>query len=75
MPIDIRRADNSDASWLSDCSRAAYAVYIPALGREPVPMTIDYKNAINEYEVWIAESSNERIGLLILENHTDHMVI
>ena len=75
MTIGIRRADNSDASWLSDCTRAAYAVYIPVLGREPVPMTIDYKNAIDEYEVWIAESSKERAGLLMLENHTNHMVI
>ena len=75
MQIDNRRADNSDASWLSDCTKAAYAVYIPELGREPVPMTIDYKNAINEYEIWVAESSNERVGLIMLENHTGHTVI
>ena len=75
MPLDIRLADYSDASWLSDCTREAYAVYIPVLGREPMPMTIDYKKAIDEYEVWIAESHKERVGLLMLEIHTDHTVI
>ena len=75
MPIDIRKANKSDSAWLSDCTRAAYAVYIPVLGREPLPMAIDYRIAIDEYEIWIAESRKERVGLLMLENQTDHMVI
>ena len=40
-----------------------------------VAVTIDYENAIEEFEVWIAESAQGRLGLLMLENHIDHIVI
>jgi len=75
MLIDIRIANNSDASWLSACTRAAYAVYIPVIGREPLPMTLNYENAIDEFEIWIAESGEGPVGLLMLENHIDHTMI
>jgi len=39
---EIRRAVPSDALAVCELTRAAYTKWIPAIGREPTPMTVDY---------------------------------
>ncbi|MBV7332709.1 GNAT family N-acetyltransferase [Chloroflexi bacterium TSY] len=64
--MKIRQASASDVEWLADCTRAAYQKYVPLLGREPEPMTLDYGQALDLYETAIAEESGERVGLLLM---------
>ena len=72
---NIRKATKEDSEWLLICTECAYADYIPLLGRKPVPMTIDYEAAIDDYDIWIAEYDDKRVGLLMLQHEIDHSVI
>jgi len=73
--ISLRKAIKEDSDWLMMCTLQAYSIYIPVLGRKPVPMTLDYEVAIDDYDIWIAEREDKSIGLLMLRHEKDHTVI
>jgi len=45
-PTALRRAAPSDAAAIRDVTRAAYARWVPLIGREPLPMRADYDAAV-----------------------------
>jgi hypothetical protein len=49
MSDHLRRATPDDAAAVRDLVRAAYAKWVPVLGREPKPMTADYDQAIRNH--------------------------
>ncbi len=73
--INLRRAIIADARNITECTAAAYARYIPRLGRKPQPMTADYTTMIAEHQVWIAEVEKECWGTLVLIAETTHLLI
>ncbi len=77
MSVDskIRAGTTADANWLKVCTDQAYGSYVPMLGRKPVPMTIDYQAAFDDFDIWIAERKGTRAGLLMLQHEEDHTVI
>jgi GNAT superfamily N-acetyltransferase len=46
--------------------RAAYAHYVPRIGREPAPMSADYGALIAQREVWVACVEGRAVGVLVL---------
>ena len=46
--------------------REAYALYIPRIGREPAPMTVDYAELVAGGEVWVAVEGEAVVGVLVL---------
>jgi len=42
----LRRAGPEDAALVAALTRAAYAKWVPLIGREPKPMTADYEAAV-----------------------------
>ena len=48
--------------------RAAYAHYVPLLGREPAPMVDDYAARIAAGQAWLLEEDEQLIGALVLED-------
>lgn len=50
--VTPRLARPEEAGLLRDLVRAAYAHYVPLLGREPSPMTDDYAARIAAGEAW-----------------------
>lgn len=70
-----RRATPGDAAAIARLSRAAYAKYVPRLGREPKPMAADYDRVIAEDEVWVLELDDAMSGVLVLQPRPDHMLI
>jgi ribosomal protein S18 acetylase RimI-like enzyme len=64
--IHVRRAHKQDVAFLRDCTRDAYARYLPILGREPEPMTLDYASALKYFNVWIATDGVQSLGLLMM---------
>jgi len=75
IEVTIRQAIPADAEWLTSCTDEAYGVYVAMLGRKPLPMTMDYLAAIDEFDVWIAEHEGSNVGLLVLQHEHDHTVI
>lgn len=51
MDLQIRRATTDDAPEVALLTRAAYAKWVPVIGREPLPMKADHAVAIREHRV------------------------
>lgn len=73
--ITIRRAAAGDAAVLSEITDAAYAKYIPALGRKPQPMTVDHRQLAVEHDAWLILWDGQPVGLIELEREPDCMHI
>ncbi len=73
--IVLRLASPTDLVAITAITDAAYANYIPRLGRKPQPMTTDYKPLIDAGQIWLAASINRVVGLIVLQPQTDHLLI
>ena len=72
----LRRATAADAEKLTALVRAAYARYVPVIGREPLPMTADWARLLCEQEIWILEgSAGEAVASLALDVQADHVLV
>jgi len=45
----VRRATEADAADIAALTRAAYGKWIAVLGREPLPMRVDYHDAVRRH--------------------------
>jgi hypothetical protein len=52
--IRLRPAAPMDAAAIRDIVRAAYAKWVPVIGREPLPMRADYDKAVAEHPFQLA---------------------
>ena len=50
----IRPAEPDDLDAVRRIARAAYAPYVPRIGREPAPMVADFAASIVAGELWVA---------------------
>ena len=48
---ELRQAVPADAAAIRDLTRAAYAKWVPLIGREPKPMTADYDAAVARHRI------------------------
>ena len=46
--FELRRAVVADAAAIRELTREAYSKWIPVIGREPMPMTADYDEAVRK---------------------------
>lgn len=74
-PFAFRSATPSDAANIRALVRAAYAKWIPVLGREPRPMQADYEAAVCEHEFDIAERHGAMLALIETMLRDDHLWI
>ncbi len=47
--VTLRLADPSDADAIRTLTREAYAKWVPVTGREPLPMRVDYAEAVKTH--------------------------
>ena len=73
--IAIRKAFPGDADIVSSITDAAYAKYVPLMGRKPQPMTIDYQRMLAEHHGWILWIDERPAGVLVLMHEPDAMLI
>ena len=73
--VTLRRAEATDANFLRDLARAAYAHYVERVGREPMPMVDDYDRVVAEDECWVVARDGEDIGYLVLRLEDDHLLL
>lgn len=71
----LRLAQTADLASIQTMTNAAYAKYLPRLGRQPQPMTADYTPMIAAEQVWLAEQDGVVVGLIVLQPAADHLLI
>lgn len=73
--IVIRRATSADAPTIKALTDAAYAKYVPMMGRLPQPMTHGYEHMVSEHDIWLLCLGDHPIAALVLMNKPDHLLI
>lgn len=72
----IRAAEPADQSAIETIVRAAYAIYIPRIGKPPGPMLDDYARLIADGAVSVIEEAGEEIAaLIVLLPKPDHLLL
>jgi ribosomal protein S18 acetylase RimI-like enzyme len=73
--VGFRPAAPDEAAAIRDFVRAAYAPWVPVIGREPRPMTADYEVSVREHDFEIAMRDGRMIGLIETLLRDDHLWI
>lgn len=77
MSIDsslaFRPARPDEAPAIRALVRAAYAKWVPVIGREPRPMQADYETAVREHDFDIALRGGTMVALIETMLHNDHL--
>lgn len=70
--LHLRIATAADAGPIRELVRAAYAKWVPLIGREPRPMLADYDHAVREHRIdllFLADRMVALIETLLLHEH------
>ena len=73
--MTIRRARPGEAPLLAALVERAYAPWVPVVGRRPMPMDDDYAARAAAGEAWVLEEAGALRGVLVLEEHADHLLL
>jgi len=71
----IRLAEPDDSKAVAALVDAAYQVYLPRLGRKPLPMLDDYAARIAAGEVHVLTEGTEILGLVVLVPEADELLL
>ena len=71
----IRRAIAADAALVRSISRAAYAKWVPLIGREAWPMTADYDAALRNHIIDLLHLEGDVVALVEMIAAADHMLV
>ena len=71
----LRRATIADAVTVRELTRAAYAKWVPILGREPRPMTADYEAGVRDHLIDLLRVDGEAVALIEMAPKADHLLI
>jgi ribosomal protein S18 acetylase RimI-like enzyme len=71
----IRPAHPDDTEAVRDVVHAAYAHYVPRIGKPPGPMLDDYAQRIADGQAWVLEDAGRIIGVLVLEEGADGFLL
>lgn len=71
----LRRAVPSDAPAVRALTRAAYAKWVPVIGREPMPMTVDYDARVRNHRIDLLHVENRLAALIEMVPGPDHLLI
>ncbi len=73
--VEIRPAALEDAASIRELTRAAYAEWVPLIGREPLPMQADYDRAVREHAIDLLTVGGALVGLIETKLQPDHLWI
>ena len=71
----LRQAVASDAAAVRALVRAAYAKWVPLIGRAPKPMGADYEAAVRDHRVDLACLGGELAALIETIPQPDHLLV
>lgn len=73
--IRLRRAGPADAKAVAALSHAAYAKWIPVIGRAPKPMTANYAVAVRDHLIELLEEDGKLVALVECILEPAHLLI
>jgi ribosomal protein S18 acetylase RimI-like enzyme len=73
--VRLRLATAADAQAIGDLTREAYAKWVPLIGREPLPMTVDYAEAVTAHRFDLLETAGELAALIETAPEGDELLI
>ncbi|HSZ51050.1 MAG TPA: GNAT family N-acetyltransferase [Caulobacteraceae bacterium] len=73
--IQLRQATAADVAAIRSLTRAAYAKWVPLIGREPGPMTADYEAAILTHRFDLLERDGRLAALIETVDEGDQLLI
>lgn len=72
----IRPAVASDECDIRACAEAAYARYVPLIGRKPAPMVADFATQIADGEVHVAvDAAGAFQGFIVFNVQSSHVLL
>jgi len=72
---ELRRAVASDAAAIRELTRAAYAKWVPRIGREPLPMRADYDIAVRDHIIDLLYAGDRLAALIEAIPAADHLLV
>lgn len=69
----FRRATLDDADAVAALTRAAYASWVPLIGRDPLPMTADYRVAVQQHQIDLLHHGDMLVALIEMVPRADHL--
>src|SRR3954469_21763265 len=73
--MEMRQATAADAGAIRALTRAAYAKWVPLIGREPKPMAADHEAAVREHLVDLLWCGGSLAGLIEMIPGPGHLLI
>jgi ribosomal protein S18 acetylase RimI-like enzyme len=73
--VRLRPATKEEAARLKQLVRSAYGHYVERIGWEPRPMTEDYSEVMTRFDVLVAESGGEIVGLIVIGPDEEGFVV
>ena len=71
----FRRAEAEDVVAVRNLSRAAYAKWVPLIGREPWPMVADYDVSVQAHVIDLLYDDDVLVGLIEMISGEGHLLI
>jgi len=65
----------TDAAAIRELTRAAYAKWVPLIGREPKPMTANYENAVTRHRFDLLYVDCTLAALIETIREADHLLV
>ena len=73
--VAMRQAVAADAAAVRALTREAYAKWVAVTGREPLPMRVDYVEALANHRFDLLHDEGVLVALIETERHDDHLLI
>ena len=73
--FQLRLGEAPDADAVRDLTRAAYAKWVPVIGREPKPMTADYDEALRKHRFDLLYVQGSLAGLIETDHEADRLLV
>ncbi len=74
--MDVQLAQPHEHETIADCVDAAYAPFVPAIGKKPEPMTMNYADLIDENRIYVIRGPSGDIrAVMDMWTEADHVLI
>jgi ribosomal protein S18 acetylase RimI-like enzyme len=73
--VSLRRGIDSDADAITALTREAYAKWVALIGREPLPMTVDYAEAVKSHRFDLLFAGDDLAALIETVPQDDWLLI